>query len=55
MKDAAQGENARRTRKSYKTPEVVVYGSVAELTAGGQGSVGDVGGMPGGITCVGLV
>jgi len=34
MKDAVQDETARRSKKPYKTPEVVAYGSVAELTSG---------------------
>ncbi len=38
MKDTAQDEKARRTKKPYRTPELVAYGTVADLTAG-MGSV----------------
>ena len=44
MKDAVQDETARRSKKPYKTPEVVAYGSVAELTSGGGSPFPDTGG-----------
>ncbi len=46
MKDVVQDDASRRTRKPYKTPEVVAYGSVVELTTG-VGSIVEDGGTPG--------
>ena len=45
MKDAVQDDAARRTRKPYKTPEVVAYGSVVELTTGTGSPLPDSGSM----------
>jgi hypothetical protein len=30
-----------RAKRAYKTPELIEYGSVAKLTQGGKGSMGD--------------
>ena len=41
MKDTAKDDTTRRTKKPYRTPELVAYGTVADLTAGGGSTIGD--------------
>ena len=41
MKDTAQNETTRETKKPYRTPELVAYGTVADLTAGPGSSLLD--------------
>lgn len=48
MKDTAQNETTTdRTKKPYRTPELVAYGTVADLTAGGGSFISDGNGKKG--------
>ncbi len=41
MTDTAKDETTRGTKKPYRTPDLVVYGTVADLTAGGGSIISD--------------
>jgi len=47
MKDTAQSETTNKTKKPYRTPDLVVYGAVADLTAEGGSVISDPNGASG--------
>ncbi len=41
MKDTVQNETTRKTKKPYRTPDLVAYGTVADMTAGAGSTASD--------------